>query len=665
MFILALSLATATVAGVSDYYGPERAKLDLVRPAPEYPRIYVRAELPDGSLGTFLVDTGADISVLNEGIATRIGLEVERGWGQVEGLSGTAAMHRAVIPEIRLGAMVVPEVEVAVGLPGLPDEVSFMPLDGLLGNNVWSRFVLEIDYPADLMVLHRPGSVKLPKQSAPMFFDGSHVYSPVQVIVESGTHTVIPKIDTGASELTVCAASGLIFRDAFTEGIETVRGIGASETLPPHRFLEMTRRIEVEAVELGGRRLARSSPARWIDFENARSATCGSGTRGLLGHYYLGGNRVFFDYREGVLSVTKSRRKRRSNNGHTLWYDHDVAHNGDGPDRGLVQAKYLLGMERDDDAVAALAAFVDTGSGTPEDQGEARVLLAAVHRHRGDLAAAWDALEPLSPGQLVDEHEIVATVNGLLFEERVDDALDLARAAVAARPDTGDAHVALADALLHHGQADAAREEVMTAARIEEYPDAHLLRRARIAMAMGDRYGSMAHIRKLLQLYPMGGTFLWFYALLIDDESDAATFRADMDAAVAKLHPHTRPFDFLVAAHHALGEQEEAEALMAEGIEAHCGSMADSPLRDNCMAWYWSLAGVQPEESLRRIQHALAATGDRSDFLDTKAMVHLARGEYVQAHDAAKAAARLSPDDVYMLWQAERIGALSAEESQP
>jgi hypothetical protein len=42
-------------------------------------------------------------------------------------------------------------------------------------------------------------------------------------------------------------------------------------------------------------------------------------------------------------------------------------------------------------------------------------------------------------------------------------------------------------------------------------------------------------------------------------------------------------------------------------------------------------------------------------------MVHLARGEAESAVTSAKSAARLSPDDVYMVWQAERIAEIASE----
>ena len=266
----------------------------------------------------------------------------------------------------------------------------------------------------------------------------------------------------------------------------------------------------------------------------------------------------------------------------------------------------------------------------------------------------------MAPGDLVDQHQVVGMVNGLLLARRPADALSLAKEAVQERPDQGWARVALADVMLHLGQYDLAHDALVEAARLEQYKDAHLLRRARVALASGDRYGSMAHVRRLLDLYPAGGPYLWFYAMLLDSDGDLATFRADMEHAMSRLHPHSQPFDFLVAAHQTLGDEPDVRTWLRRGLSEHCEPMGETPEADNCVAWYLSLAARNLDEALTRIDRALRQTGDRADFLDTKAMVHLARQEYAQARRSAMQAARLSPDDVYMLWQAERIADLAA-----
>jgi len=669
--LFALLSAIPAVAGLPAHElpaptGPDHQVVDLIKPSEGFPRIYVEATLPDGEPGLFLVDTGADISVLAESTAERLGLRIDRSWGMLSGLSGSTPMHRAVIDELVLGDVTVEEVEVAVGVPGVSDEVGFLPLDGLLGNNVWGRFALELDYPAAQMVLHAPGTLDVPdRKVAPLQFDGRHVFTRAVVTTEDRPATsaqMVVQVDTGASGLTLCSATGLPFAEHTTEGLETLRGIGASETLPPFRFLETTRRVELAHVELGGRKVSpEGASARWVDFDDLRRPTCRAGMRALLGQEYLEDYQVVFDYPGGRFALLRSRGKERTVNGHQVLLDRDRAEHGDDPSRGLVRAKYLLGIEEDDAAIERLQTFVDEDQApSPAAAAEARVLLAQLHRFQGDLDAAWQVIGDLTAGELVDQEQIVASVNGLLFEDRPDDALALARRAVDQRPGEGDAWVALADAQLAHDEHELAREALLEAARLEQYPDAHLLRRARVALASGDRYGSMAHIRRLLQLYPFGGHLLWFYALLLDGEADRDTFRADLDEAMGRLHPHNKPFDFLVAAHRILGDDQEMERYYELGQEAHCEPMPTGPSSDNCRAWYDALAGWHLDAALERIERSLEAEGDRSDFLDTAAMVHLARGDVGEALAAARQAARMSPDDVYMLWQAERIADIAA-----
>ncbi|HHO51194.1 MAG TPA: tetratricopeptide repeat protein [Deltaproteobacteria bacterium] len=672
MFLAYLSLASLSLAKPKPapprtFSGPNHSEVDLLRPTEGGARIFVQGTLPDGELGLFLVDTGADISVLTRATAERIGLSGLQD-GQIWGLSGSARIQYGLLPSLTLGEMTVDGIEVAVGVPGFQDTIGFMPVDGLLGNNVWSRFVLELDYPADLMVLHAPGSVESPRGAAPLFFDNAHVQTPIEVQTAGDEPRLVQiqaQVDTGAGELTVCAATGLPFEGAYTQGLETVRGIGASETLPPFRFLEMTRRIPLQSVRLGGTEVVIDLPARWMSFEDTRTPTCGGTMRALIGHEYLAAHRVWFDYQRGKLALRKSRRPARQINGHRVLYEQELAAHGSPPERGLLRAKLLLGHGHDEDAVGELGRFLTSGEPDPAQRAEARVLLAQLLQHLGKHEEAWAILEEMSPGELVDQDQVVGTVNGLLFANRPAEALRLATDAVGDRPDSGWAHVALADVLLYLGQHDRAQDELLEAAALEHYRDAHLLRRARVALAAGDRYGSMAHVRKLLELYPGGGHYLWFYAMLLDNEADSETFRLDLERAMDRLHPHTRPFDFLVAAHAILGDDQDVDRWLTEGLGQHCEPMPSSPERDNCIAWYFALADRNHDEALRRIESALRASGERPDFLDTKAMVHLARGEFPEARAAARHAARLSPNDVYMLWQAERIEELAAQARRP
>lgn len=664
------------------YFGPDHVQVDMLRTVPEGSRIFVQATMPDGVKGLFLIDTGAAISVLSESTAQRLSLDIQRNYGYVEGLGGRARLDYAVVDNLALGEAIVPEVSFAVGVRGAPEYAGFMPLDGILGNNVWSRFVLEVDYPADTLVLHRPGTVRMPRRSSPMVFDGNHVFAPLQVQTETDppmdVHVVV-QVDTGAGELLLHGPSALgpEAPPMYTEGLEAVYGIGASEIMPPSRFLVRTRRVALARVGLGGAAFdVEDVDARWLNYDGQSAEQVSAAPmQGLGGHELLSDHNVFFDYQGGALALRKSRRRPRALDGHEVLLAQDLDLFGpDAPERAKFRAEMHAalaareGGDPNDQHLLRAVELMETylAEAQADDLAEARVTLAGLHRYRGDLESAWEVLAPLTPDELVREGQIVAAVNGFLLDEQPDAAMALADAAVAAATSGTDgtplsvierstAHVARADVLLATGDAEGSNRDLLLAAEIVENPDAHLLRRSRVALARGDRYGAIAHVRRLLQLYPSEGTFLWFYALLVDGDEDTGTFRADMEHAMSRLHPPRRPIDFMVAAHRTLGDSDEATVLMEEGIRRDCNDGWPEPSRDNCVAWYSALAGVDLDDSLTRIERALDVEGDRSDFLDTKAMVHLARGEYAQAYASAMAAARLSPDDIYMLWQAERL----------
>jgi tetratricopeptide (TPR) repeat protein len=649
------------------FLGPDHIEVDALRTSAGGPRIYVQAELSDGELGLFLVDTGAATSVLSEDTAKRLGVPVDEDWGYVEGLGGRDSYDRAVLGSIKLGDAVVPDVEMAVGVRGVGEYAGAMPLDGILGNNVWARFTLEIDYPSDTIILHRPGTVKRPhKKWSKLWFDGSHVRAPIEVTTSAAvphTHEVMIQIDTGASELLLSGSTGRGFDRDYTEGVEPVLGIGASEYMPSSMMLRRTRRIPIDRVLFGGREVDVDIEARWLNFD-AGAVVGPAGMQGLAGHELMAGHAVTFAYQDGWFALKKAKRKPRQIDGHEVLLGQDIARYGDDPTRYLYRARLHAWMGHADESTALLEAFLSTNP----DDAEGRVLLAKMRRIASDLDGAWEALQPLSAEDLVQEGEIVAAVNGLLLEARIEEAVALAEAAIDAMPADSDdptwggALVARSDALFAMGDLDGARAELLEAATMLQNPDAHLMRRARIALASGDRLGAITKIRKLLQLYPSGGPFLWFYVTMVE-EAEADLFRYDMGSAVGRLHPRHRPLDFMVAAHASLGDSEISTGLMNEGITRDCEGQLTGASRDNCLAWYYALSGNDPAEALKRITRALDVEGDRSDFLDTKAIVHLSREEYAEAHDAAIAAARLSPDDVYMLWQAERIGQIARQKT--
>jgi len=271
-------------------------------------------------------------------------------------------------------------------------------------------------------------------------------------------------------------------------------------------------------------------------------------------------------------------------------------------------------------------------------------------------------MNKLSSQELLMEGELISGVNALLLDDEPDLAAKLVEEATPfaddedATPFAGSAvAVAVADIALYNRDYQQASDALVTAAAYLENPDAHLLRRARVAFSSGDIAGATAHVRRLLELYPSEGTFLWFHTILTTDREDKITLLRDLERATSRLHPESMPLDFEMAAYKALGDDDRVDELFKQGMKRDCAALEFVPSEENCEAWYMALAGRNLDDALRKIESALAAEGMRSDFLDTKAMVHFARGETQKASTASREAAKMTPDDIYMLWQFELL----------
>ena len=72
------------------------------------------------------------------------------------------------------------------------------------------------------------------------------------------------------------------------------------------------------------------------------------------------------------------------------------------------------------------------------------------------------------------------------------------------------------------------------------------------------------------------------------------------------------------------------------------------------------LGGDRVDDARARIAEAIAAQPGNSAWQDAAAMVAAVAGDADAARDHSMRAARISPDDPYLLWQVHRAGAMIA-----
>ncbi|MBL8615839.1 MAG: aspartyl protease family protein [Deltaproteobacteria bacterium] len=651
---LALALILGEPAAAAEPRGPRSGTLPVWRTEPTGTKLFVEAELGDGVPRLFLVDTGASISVLNPEVAAALGIDGGPTTGELVGLGGRARYRLAQVPTLHLGPFSLDGVDFAVGHSGLPRRAGLVPIDGIIGNNVWGEFQFVVDYPANLLELHRPNTLRLPPDAVPMAFDGQHASTSVTVIVDLGgeelRQTVPVDVDTGGRGLLLNGAVPGPWDGLARQGEELIFGVGAGDELPAHNFLRSTRRAPIAAVEIGGVRVTDLGYVTWFNFDVAMRDLGPARMPGLLGHEALDDHRVVFDFpgqRFALLPSTRPPAERLV----TTWA---LRHHSPTGPANEVAAERALWLQAADRPAAARRVLRRALRKDPEDDA-LRVLSARLRRHQGAPEAADEVLRPLSPARLVDHGELVAVVNAAVLEGDLAGAARLAHEGVRARPTSAHAWVALSDAERWRGAYPEARSALREANRLDQAPDGHLLRRAWISELEGDLWAASAHLSRLLQLHPHSGPSALYLAMIAEGSAAEVVLDEQLAAARARLHLGEGPLDYHAAALAVSGDADGAAALATAGIARDCADPArPRHSRANCEAWYLALARAELDRARGLSDEALAHHPRRGAYLDTRATVAEARGEPQLACAAALAAARTDPDDLYLLWQAWR-----------
>lgn len=634
--------------------GPGREVLPLYRPWEGAPKVFVEVALPDGSPGLFLVDTGSDVSAVSEALSQRLQLAVTEQGVSFRGLAHESVVDLARLDWVRLGAVTVPDVEVAIDVPGQLERYGEMPIDGILGNNVWSRFVVELDLRADLLVLSRPGSVHLGRKAAPLIHDGAHVQTPVQLVPASAPLQPVSgllMVDTGASGV-LLRGRGFRVAAVTSEGAEPMVGLAGPAHLPLASHLVATRRFPVSEVRVGGARLPVELDVRWLDDAALPEAQGGLDARGILGLEVFQDRRLRLDVAGSAMRVLPSHRRPAFRDGHLLVLDRLA---GDAsPEGHLARARVLQHLGRTEAFEAELAPLLTDRPGAhTRAELQARVLLARAARAAGHTDRAVALLTPLTAAELLAGRQLVPHVNALILLGRLPEATSLVEHAAAHVAGHPDVDAVQADLALASGRPLDAQDWLRVAASGTGHSDTWSMRRARVALALGDRNGALAILRAAARANPLDGRALWLYARLCE-RADEPTLRADVDHVRTLLQPALRPLDFLVGVYAMLGDEAAVKDTKAEGLARDCvGSPANI---DNCVAWYEVLAGGDLQLALDLVERSIATEGPTRANLDTKAVIHAARGEHALAAAAALAAAGRAPEDPYLLWQASTLG---------
>jgi len=142
---------------------------------------------------SFVVDTGADPTVLDKRAAQKLGLRAF-GSGQVANVGGVARGVSAILPELRVGPIRATNLKVLVSDLSFLEKALNVRIDGMIGIDVLGQAPFMIDYKAHLISFSDAASLD---RSVPYQMVGH--FPTVEITLNGGRFRLM--VDTGASSL--------------------------------------------------------------------------------------------------------------------------------------------------------------------------------------------------------------------------------------------------------------------------------------------------------------------------------------------------------------------------------------------------------------------------------------------------------------------------------
>ncbi len=246
------------------------------------------------SESTWVLDTGASMTVIDETYARKLGLEPE---GSVKGggAGNTLEVSFVDLPPFSIqGIEFGEQTAAAIDIAGLFEQTGDLEVAGILGYDFLSRFVTRVDYANELLSFYAPSSFTYdgPGVTIDAPLSGNTFTIPMSV---DGIYTGRWSLDLGANGETFhypyAEANGMLDRD----GVDRV-GFGAGGAFA-------VRGIQFETVELGGYVL--DEPIIGVPTSELKGAFSRSELIGNLGNRTLRNFVVYLDYERQQVVLEK------------------------------------------------------------------------------------------------------------------------------------------------------------------------------------------------------------------------------------------------------------------------------------------------------------------------------------------------------------------------
>lgn len=250
---------------------------------------FVSGRVNDGPPMQFLLDTGGAGTHIDQGLAKKLGFEMQRG---VASASGNAELEVGVIPSAttQVGDVKYDGQLIASPLAHL-EPIFGRKLDGILGSDWMRNYVVEMDYVARRMRLYEPSSFSYNGKGATLPLTFSNGIPFIEMEVSLPNKKVLRGsflVDTAGGWMAVHVYNSVAKREGLLDGLTTLPeiGVGIGGT---------TQRVAARGTSLsiGSYRMRRPT----VKFtEDPSGLRANSDSVGLVGMEVFRKFKVTFDY---------------------------------------------------------------------------------------------------------------------------------------------------------------------------------------------------------------------------------------------------------------------------------------------------------------------------------------------------------------------------------
>lgn len=273
--------------------GTQRPVSTLGFPWPAYGQIELPVSVQGADPLAFLLDTGAEYSIVSSALAGRLGLATVRQLGR----------DFADDVTLTFGGITMSGQRVMV-MPFDSYRRQGRAIEGLIGFDFFARYVVDVDFEKAAIVVWRPGHVVESAASAPLPFEFVRRLPVVRVQLVFPSRPPLTArllVDTGASQ-------AIILRQPFAHANRLLDLAPSAETHTANSLASGTLRL----VRLPAERLVFGPWTFSAPFVRAHLEPVGSGgyieTDGVLGNELLRRFRVRIDYSRQVVMLEPNRR---------------------------------------------------------------------------------------------------------------------------------------------------------------------------------------------------------------------------------------------------------------------------------------------------------------------------------------------------------------------